>query len=315
MSTPPQKQRWGRWVRVAFGVAGVGFIVLAAREMAQGFDPSSLTVDPLFVVLSLLPALLSTWVQSSAWLCLLETWTGHEVPRVHARALYFAAQVARYTPGKVGLPAVRLAGASSIGVSPQVMGSTLLLEVLTWCTTGGSICALVLGLYPEVLGALGERLAGLSWFAVAVGIVALFVFVFVDRRVLPRRLHQLLRLSGQGPLIPLAAVGFYCVHWSGWILHGTLLGMAFGATAQNAVLVGVALVLGILAGFLAFLAPAGAGVREAVVATTATRALGVGGALTAGIVARGISLGIDLVLWALMARWAARSKRARLELG
>src|SRR6187431_2515221 len=130
----------GRTVRLLLGAVALVFVAVAARDLVRGFDPSAVHVDPLYLALAAPFAFLACWVQASAWLHLLDAWTGIRLPRREGRALFFAAQVARYTPGKVGLPAVRLAGAKALGVSPQAMGSTLVLEVLTWLTTGGSLC-------------------------------------------------------------------------------------------------------------------------------------------------------------------------------
>jgi hypothetical protein len=310
MTTTPRPAALGRALRLLLAVAGFGFIVMTGRELVRDFDPSRVEVDWRFFLASVPVAVVANWVTSEAWLRLLDAWTGRSIERRAGRALYFAAQVARYTPGKVGLPAVRIAGAGSLGTTAQTMGSTFLLEVLTWCTTGGATAGLVLALFPDVFGELGRRFASLSWLAFLGALVALGVLVFVDRRLLPRGFAKLLHLSGTGPVLPLATVGLYFVHWFGWVGHGTLLGLAFGASPERAVLIGAALVLGILAGFLAFLAPAGAGVREAVIATVAAPVIGAAGAVSAGLVARAISLGLDVIYWLVSARIAKSTPRA-----
>ncbi len=49
-------------------------------------------------------------------------------------------QLARYTPGKVGLPMVRIAGAAKLGVSAHLIAASVGLEVAAWIGVGSLVC-------------------------------------------------------------------------------------------------------------------------------------------------------------------------------
>src|SRR5690606_32263402 len=102
------------------------------RDLVQRWEPAELTIEPLWVSLALLAALAAPLIQAWGWIGLIEHLSGRRVPKAAALELYLDSQLARYTPGKVGLPAVRMAGAEKLGVSARLVGTSIFVELLSW---------------------------------------------------------------------------------------------------------------------------------------------------------------------------------------
>jgi len=309
-SAQPPTQQGGikRLVRPLFATVAAAFLLLAGWDLHKKWDGAAVDVHlGLFFVAAVFAAA-AMILQWGAWRILIESWTQHRMPPALSGKLYMDSQMARYTPGKIGLPAVRIAGAKQVGVSVQAMASALFAEVVSWCGTGtvvGCVAMLVSGQqvrFPDwisgslVLGGVGA-LAGL------------LLTSFVNRSVYPERLSRLLGLSGEGPLVPWRVPLLHIVHFSLWTGCGALLALAVGAPWGLSLLVGGLLCLAIVLGFLALLAPAGVGVREAVMTAGAAPLVGASAALSVGILARVASLLTDVLLWLLFRVWA-QAKRS-----
>ncbi len=300
-----------RFLKVALGALAAAFVALAGYDIYERWDDSAVTVEGRWLVPALLTAFLATFAQALAWRRLLVHWTGRPLPFSSALGLFFAGQLARYTPGKVGLPAVRMTGAAGLGVPRKVMASTLLVETLVWGALGATVSSALLSIFPERLFSLPKPLVSLAWIGIASGVGALGVLGFAPRERLPPILRQKLGLEGTGPLVPLSTLGLIFGHWLLWIVHGGFVGAALGATTiDSALLVGGSLVLAIVVGFFSVLAPAGAGVREAIMGAGAAPILGAGGAIVAALCARGASLTAETILWLAFRRAAARGRRS-----
>jgi hypothetical protein len=278
-------------------VVALAFVAQAVYELAAKWEATAVRLVPSLVAACVVPLLLGSVSQARAWLTLIQHMAGHRVPRSSAYALYFDSQLARYTPGKVGLPVVRMAGAERLGLAARTVGSSILLEMLSWLSTGGLVGALLLALFEaEPSGILGLAHTG-AVPGVLVACLGLACLVFVDRQRLPRRLIAGLGLSGHGALIPWATPAYQVAFWLLWAAHGYLLVLGLGGASQQALASGAYFILGPVLGFVALVAPAGVGVREAVISLGLAPALGVSSALAAGVVSRVASLTADLCTW------------------
>src|SRR4051794_25538508 len=103
--------RLKRWARPVMNLGALVFVALAARDMANKWEGSRVTLTFWPALVASVPLLLSFFAQGFAWVALVEAMAHRRVPRGPALALYFKSQLARYTPGKVGLPVVRMEGA------------------------------------------------------------------------------------------------------------------------------------------------------------------------------------------------------------
>jgi uncharacterized membrane protein YbhN (UPF0104 family) len=89
----------------------------------------------------------------------------------------------------------------------------------------------------------------------------------------------------------------HVVAWGLWALHAWLVARAVGASATATIASLPFFILSPVAGFLALLAPAGAGVREAIISIGLTSAVGPKAALAAALMTRVASLVADGGNW------------------
>lgn len=303
--------RLKRAVRPLLVAAALVFLVLALRDLVQRWEPAELTIEPLWVSLALLAALAAPLIQAWGWIGLIEHLSGRRVPKAAALELYLDSQLARYTPGKVGLPAVRMAGAEKLGVSARLVGTSIFVELLSWLALGGAVgFGLVLcgASAPDGLLATAGHFAGLALGAAGLGVVLLLV---VDRARLPGAVRRLLLLEGSGPLVPPSVPLAHVLHWLAWGLHAGLLARALGASLPVAVTAGGVLCVAIVVGFLALFAPAGAGVREAMIGVGVAPLLGAPAAVALGVMARAASLLSDFSVWFAVRAVHRAGRRAR----
>ncbi len=304
-----------RRLRLAFGAVAALFVVLVAVDLVRQFDPAGLEIDWAYIVTASIPAGAAMFLQFLGWRTLIEQLSGVLMPFLPACVVYLDSQMARYTPGKVGLAAVRVAGAASVGVSARILGSALFVELASWTATG-FLCgfsflflALAFAPLPWALdgGPLG-LVRRISWFLALAALAGVAILCLVDRRHFPLRLNRLLlgpiadEPGRGGPLAPLRLPLWHVAHWAAWTLAGAFLAWGLGAGVAEALAAGAFLCIAIVAGFLALVAPAGAGVREAVIAAATTPLLGASAALAFGVLARAAALVGEVGLW-LGARW------------
>ena len=296
-----------KFIRPFVAIIAGAFIVHAGLGLYRSWDGASIHVGPAYFVGALFFALLAMQSQLMAWRALVATWTGKKMPAAKSAQVYLDSQMARYTPGKVGLPAVRIAGAEALGVSAKVMASTLLVELFSWCAMGSITAGLVLGFVADS-SLITSELSLLSQVAAGGSIVALVALTVLDRQRLPRKLLEVFDAQGEGPLVPWRLPAYHLLHFGSWIGCGGLLARSVsGAPLMDCIFVGAILCVAIVAGFLALFAPAGAGIREALIAVATAPLLGSAGAISVGLLARIVSLMSDVGLWAFF-RLRAKSK-------
>jgi hypothetical protein len=301
-------------LRLLLGLIAAGFVIYAAWDLARRWDAEQLRVAWGFALLSLPPIVFAALIAARGWIALLERMTQRSVPRHFAMQLYMESQLARYTPGKVGLPLVRIAGAARLGVPARAVATSVLLELSAWLAMGGAVGFLTLALFgkhaSDALAAMG-RFAPLLVSAFVLGSILLAT---LDRARLPAVLRGFLKLEGRGPILPVRLLGYSLLYWAAWAVHGYLVARAVGAAHAPALGSAGLFVLAPIAGFLALAAPAGLGVREALLSVGLAPAVGAAPALSAAAISRAISLLTDVGTW-LWARFLARRQQAKLELG
>jgi uncharacterized membrane protein YbhN (UPF0104 family) len=285
-------------LRVVLGGAALVFVTYAFWDLAGRWDSSQITLAWGWLLLSVVPLAIGVVALALSWKWLLEGMASRSVPTLTTVALHFESQLARYTPGKVGVPLIRIAGAPQLGVPGATVGSSVVLELLPYLSVGagtGLFCLWIasrkLGGALEAIGRLG--LVGLAGFA---GIT--LALMLVDRRRYPKAFTKLLRLEGQGPLVPARVPLAHAAYWLTWAVHGYFTSLAVGASPDAAFASAGVYVIAPVAGFLALITPAGVGVREAVASVALTPFLGASPAVAAAIVSRVTSLIVDVLAWA-----------------
>ena len=272
------------------------FVVYSAWSLSRRWQAARVSLDLPWAFASILPLTLGCLIQGRGWIALIERMTARVVPRGPALSLYMDSQLARYTPGMVGLPVVRMAGAPRLGVPAVAVGSSVGLEMLSWTAVGGALG------FASLL-ALPAR----SGLTALLGVWAIpLVLAFVDRSRLPRFAVRVLKVSGSGPLVPLGLPVAHFLYWLTWAAHGVLLTHAFGANFAVAASTSGLYALATVGGFVALAAPAGVGVREAILSLSLAPVLGSAAAVGVAVASRAASLVADLVTWAMLKRWAGR---------
>ena len=301
-----------RWLRPLMLVLSLAFVIVAAVDLSRRWDGRNVSVDVPLAALAMLPILFGNFIQGAGWIVLVERMASRATPRLAAMALYLDSQLARYAPGKVGLPLVRMEGAPRLGLSRSLVGVSVFIEAISWLATGaitGLSLLVVFGAPREGLGALaGPWLLPALGAALAGGVV----LVTVDRRRLPRAVCAKLGLDGEGAIVPLRLPLVQIVYWCTWAVHGYVLALALGAPAVRALDTVAFVPLAAVLGMVAVAAPAGVGVREAVLAFGLAPVLGGAGALAAALLSRVLFLAADVLAW-LSARIAVQRWPSRAE--
>jgi hypothetical protein len=198
---------------------------------------------------------------------------------------------------------VRMAGAVRLGVPAVTVGSSVGLEMLSWTAVGGGVGFASLFFLPAQSGL--TALLG-AWAApIVLGFTAIVIaLTCVDRARLPAFVVRVLKVPGSGPLVPFALLFAHALYWSTWAAHGFLLTRAFGAAPGIALTSSGLYALATVGGFVALAAPAGVGVREAILSVSLAPAVGAAPALAIAVASRAASLCADVIAWLVLKRWA-----------
>jgi uncharacterized membrane protein YbhN (UPF0104 family) len=238
----------------------------------------SLTLHPGWILLSVLVILLSYASSVEAWRRILAGWSQH-LPYRQAVRVWLVANLGRYIPGKVWSVAGLMALAQRAGVEPWAAGAS---AFAIQAVAIGSAVALVAAATPGAESPLRLAAAGL----VAVATIALLTW--------PRAARSVARLIGSAekirPLPLISVVESAALGLLSWVIHGTAFwllarGLGLGGGLSLATAAGV-FALGYILGLLALFAPGGVGVREVVLISLLTPALGAGGAVALSIASR-----------------------------
>ena len=279
------------------------FVAYSAWDLAHRWQKTQVTLDLPLALASIVPLCLGCLIQARGWIALIERMTMHTVPRGPALSLYMDSQLARYTPGMVGLPFVRMAGAPRLGVSAVSVGSSVGLEMLSWTAVGGAIGFASLVWLPKQGGL--TALLGAWAVPLVLGFASLVLLLScIDRSRLPGFVVRVLKVDGVGPLVPLRLPFAHVLYWASWALHGALLTCAFGAAPGVALSTSGLYALATVGGFVALAAPAGVGIREAILSVCLAPAVGSAPALAIAVASRAASLCADVIAWAVLKRWA-----------
>jgi hypothetical protein len=298
-------------LRPIMAVLAVVFVGVAIWDLKRRWQPGVVEIDYLLVALSMLPLVLGCLLLGWGWIWLLARLGGRPVPFLPAMALHLESQAARYTPGKVGLPLVRMLGAERLGTTGRVMASSTLIEVLCWIATGGVTGLLVLVVSGDMLSQVTNALGAVGLLILVGFVVVLALLLLVERQRLPKRAREALKLDGSGPLVPPQLPLIHAGYWLTWAVHGYLVSRAIQAPEGASIGSMGFYVLAPVAGFLALAAPGGLGVREAVVSMALASAAGPAAALYAALLSRGTSVLADFGVWLAFRPFRGRGAEVR----
>jgi glycosyltransferase 2 family protein len=284
--------------RLVLGVASAIFVAVACYKLSQRWESGKVAVSWPWLIASGLPIAAGTVVLAVGWKWIMERMAGKSIPLRPCLTLHFESQMARYTPGKVGMPLVRMAGAERLGVPAAVAGYSVLTESISMVAVGGLVGFALLVATTGGSGGLAQAFGVLGVLGLVAFVVVTLVLVFVDRRRLPAIVVKLMKAEGSGPLVPRRGPVAHALYWLTWGVHGYLAARAVGIGSEHALGGSGLYVLAPIAGILALATPSGIGVREAVLSMGLAPAVGPAPAVATAIVSRAVSLAVDCAVWA-----------------
>lgn len=295
-----------RWFRIALGALVAVGVLLALGHLGRRWNGREVHLNWAPIILSLVVLVAANVFQGLGWLRLLERMSGKTIDVRPVLSVFMLAQLARYAPGKIGVPMVRIAASAKMGVPPQLVAASVGIDVGTWMGLGAIISCVTL------LSSTGENATWLHvshtmlWLGLTVLLLGLTAALLVDRQKFPRFVLKILRADGTGPFVSLQMVWMQLLSWLGWWLLGLLMPLAVGSSLAVAVSHAGIFVVAPIVGFLALVAPGGLGVRETVISYALAPSLGASSALAAALLARAVAIASELLGWVLALCWERR---------
>lgn len=267
----PRRAAIDRAVKITFGVAALAFGVIfvvtrwdAIRDAVAGAAPGWVVAAFLFAILGQWAAVLgfrAALAASSRWL-----------PVIDVAHVFFVSQLGKYIPGSVWPIVVVTQMCRKYGIARRAAAIGGLLALLFSVVTGG-----LLGIVLVLVGASGGA-AGLWWLVLLVPVA----FAAVHPRVVVPAIDLSLRLARRAPVelnltgaTLRGALGWPVVSWFFMGLQCWALVVALGGPMLTSLAASIGgFALAYAAGTLFVPAPAGAGVREAVLGVALINVIG-----------------------------------------
>ena len=293
------------WILLAVVLAlGVYVVVRDRQDLGTAFRQIGWGA----MVASSVFALLGTVLLLGLWTSVLRG-LGASVPLAEAWRAFFVSQLGKYLPGLVWPALAQMEAGRRWGVRRSVMLAANLLMIAV-LVGSGTVIGLVL-----VPGAVG--LAGVSGW-LAWGLAAALLVVCLWPRLLTTAVDRAFSAVHREPphltASPVAMVVSFGWAVGVWVLYGVhvwFLVHAVGGAGADAWVASVgAIALGWALGLVAVLAPAGVGVRDAVVMAVLTPLVGRSPALAVALASRGLLALTDVLLAAVAAAWPGRCGRS-----
>ena len=302
----PRLYRGLRFVLVVIVSLGV---VLALGRILRRWNGNDVHVHALPFVLSIVALLVANFFQALGWMYLLERMAGHAVAIRPLISVFMSGQLARYTPGKIGLPVVRIAGARRLGLSARLIAASVGIEVTAWIGVGVFFaCGSLLCNWSAARPILGLS-RNWIWLVLLATSSSIVVALLFDRNRFPSWLLELLHAEGKGPFVSCRMIGMQLLAWSGWWLLGFLSTLAVGGSIGDGLAQAPIFILAPIIGFLALVAPGGIGVRETIISYALAPQIGASAAVSAAVLARAAALASELGGWLIAVIWERRCQR------
>ena len=272
----------GRVLRIAFGILGVVFMVVAFRHT---WDRSTTHAFPRWTYVAGAEVLVIVGLAgaSRGWVCLFE---GRGSDRALAQAFY-TSQLGKYVPGAIWQAVGQVGLSRSADVSLARATTAFPVHALTQVAAGGTLGATlaIVGVHLST----GVRL---------IAVLGLILVLPLRRVWMLWVLEKVTRLLKRGSPSQAAILRSYA--WGIWTLLWSGSAFALLAHALNAASPAVAAVPAFAAawtvGFLAVPFPSGIGVREAVLIATVASPTGAGPVIVASVVHRLVTMLGELVM-------------------
>ncbi|GAA1327957.1 hypothetical protein GCM10009592_15400 [Brachybacterium rhamnosum] len=298
-----------RAVKAGFLVVALALAVWAVVSQWDEVSAALVSMDPLLLVAALALGLVYVVLTMLSWRAVLAD-HGTPLPMSSAAPVFLVSQLGKYVPGGVW----NIVAAAEMGADHRIPRrrsvSAMLVTLLISMVTGLMLAAISMPFSPP---ALADRF---GWVLV---LLPLFVIVLLPP-VLGRIVALALRVTKGEPLErPLrwrgigAAVGWQLLAWivaglQVWVLA---VGVGMEADARSVLLCIGGYGFAWVVGFLVVVVPAGAGVRESILAIMLGASLSTGGVLAVVLLSRVVLTLADLLLGGLGLLLSRRARAAR----
>jgi uncharacterized membrane protein YbhN (UPF0104 family) len=295
----PVKPRLGRrLVRLGFVVVAAGLGVWAVAEQWKGVEQAFAELGVAALAGGLLAVVAGLMASMQVWRSLLAS-AGSPLPFLAAARVFFIGQLGKYIPGSVWPIVAQMELAGAYRVPRRRAATTAVLTMLI------SLCAGLIAAVVALPLLASGTLSGYRWALLAAPVILACLHPRVVNPVVNRLLRLARRTPLEQPLTGRAVVVALCWALLSWVLlgcHVWLLAIRLGAPPGRA----LALAVGGFAfawsvGFLAVVAPAGAGVREVLLVTALSGIMSTGSATAIALASRILMTVGDLVLAGLAA--------------
>ncbi|NUJ89290.1 flippase-like domain-containing protein [Plantibacter sp. MCCC 1A11337] len=279
-------------LQVGFAAVVVACIAWTVVANWSSFSTSVARMDPWWLVGSAIAGFAGVALSMLAWRAIVIAF-GHRISVREAGYVVFVSQIGKYIPGGVWPIVAGSQLGRRAGLPTATTVVTLTAQLGVSLVTGSTLAVGALFGFPAL-----RQYAPLLIALVAIGVIALlppvmrlvlgWMFALMRRR---EKLPQLRSL----PL--LSAVGWSLASWGAFGLHLWCIVSALGTVDPTAILPAVfGYSLAWVAGFLAVIAPAGAGVREAILALVLANTVAVGSILGIVLVSRFLLIIVDVAV-------------------
>jgi hypothetical protein len=296
--------RRGLWVTLAgFIIACVGLAVAAAVFSLPDFEWRLNAAWLLAAAVAFAALHLS---HAALWHGLLLSLNQH-IDRRRSRSIWCTSGLARYTPGSVLLPMVRVAMSEPEGIPKRICLASVIYEVALLLTG-----AVVVGAYAVV----SAPDFGGHAIRYVVLVLPVLAIVALHPRVFRRLADAALQRLGREPLpvaLPMGRLlGFVALYSATWVLAGfglyALIHGVHPVEPDDLLIVIGAPAVGYLAAMLAFMLPGGIGARETGLAVVLSATLPVAVAVAAAVALRLLQMVVELACAAFTPLLARRAR-------
>ncbi len=290
---------------MAVGAVAVAVALLAVARRWGGVHEAISSIGPTDLALSLIFGMIGTYAPYRIWREMLLGLGARSQTRSSAR-LFFVSQLGKYLPGAVWPVIAQMEYGARAGLSRRSMLAANMLTFVLSLAVGLGLAGICLPL---------SSTAALHRFWWTFLLIPVLV-ALLHPRAIPAFIDWALRLLGRAPVgarLPfrysVRGIAWGLVSWIALGLHLRALTSGLGAHGWPALLAAIGgEALAVSAGVIFVPAPAGAGIRDAVLVATLTPSLGATNALAAALVSRVVLIVVDLLLAALSS--IGRQRRA-----
>lgn len=297
-----------RAVKAGFLIIALALAVWAVASRWDGVSSALVQLDPVLLIAALALGLVYVVLTMLSWRAVLAD-HGTPLPIRSAAPVFLVSQLGKYVPGGVWNIVAAAEMAADHKVPRRRSVSAMLVALLISIVTGLMLAAIAMPFAPS---ALADR------FGWVLFTLPLFLVVLLPP-VLGRLVGLALRLTRGEPLEePLrwrgigAAVGWQLLAWifagaQVWVLA---VGVGMGVDARALLLCIGGYCFAWVVGFLVIVVPAGAGVRETILAIILGASLSTGGVFAVVLVSRVVLTVADLLLGVLGLLLAKTSRQS-----